>query len=559
MTAPRWGVRLVLLLAAVLGTGCSRTEPASKALPGTGQEAGAPVTGDWLRIAYQADPQSLNFVRAQDNLGKLLAQYISDTLVQYDARLQIVGRLAESWSFSPDHRVLTFHMRRGARWQDGEPVTSADAAYTAERIRDPRSQAVSRYSVFEPVERIETPDEWTLRVTYREPFATELDAWTDAPLIPRHLYEKERDFLDNPQSRAPIGCGPFRFVSWKEAQEIVLEANETYWAGRPYLDRFIIKIIPQDSTRMQALQLGEIDYLSMTPQQVVAEAKGPEFEKRFRRLTYTLPYLFYIGWNMDGSNPFFTDRRVRQAMTYALDRPGYLRTVWHGLAVPAATHITPDSWAYATEVKPYRFDPDKARLLLDEAGWRDSDGDGVRDKDGRPFAFTLLYAATGKMNDDMAASFQENLRQVGVKMELAKVEFKTFMQRLQGHRFEASMSSLNLDPDPDPYDLFHSGQIRSGSNRVSYSNPEMDRLCEEGRREFDREARRRIYARIQQLLSEEQPFTFISHPTVNVALDRRFRGVEISPLGLYLFWPGMARWWVPEAEQRFPRSRVQGR
>jgi len=543
------------LLALGLLAGCASPAPERAAAGAPGDGAESPVTGDWLRISESADPQTLNFVRAQDRLGKLLGQLVSDTLVQYDGQARIIGRLARSWEFSADRLSLTFHMRDGVRWHDGAPVTSSDAAYTIERILDPRSQAVSKRPLFETVDRIETPDPFTLRVHYSRPYAAALDAWTDAPLIPRHLYEKEPDFLDNPQCRAPVGCGPFRLVSWRPSVEVVLEANRDYWDGRPYLDRFIVKTMPQDSTRMQALKLGEIDALVMTPQQTELEARGAEFEKRMTRLTYTLPYLWYIAWNMDGACPFFTDRRVRQAMTYAIDRPGYIRSAWHGLAVAAASHIPPGSWAFASQVAPYPYDPERARALLDEAGWRDSDGDGVRDKGGAALAFTLLYPATGQTNDEAAAYFQENLRRVGARVTLAKMEFKTFLERIRNHQFQAYLAGLSLDVDPDPYDLFHSSQAKEGLNRASYSNAELDGLCERGRAEFDRERRREIYARVQQILSEDQPFTFILHPVMNVAIDRRFRGVQVSPVGLYLFWPGVSRWWVPREQQRFgPRS-----
>jgi peptide/nickel transport system substrate-binding protein len=518
--------------------------------PPAGGEAG-PVRGDWFRYAYTADPQTLNFVRAQDRVGKMLGTLITDSLVQYDERLEIVGRLAESWELSPDNRVLTFHLRQGVRWHDGRPVTSADVAYTVERIRDPASQAVSRYPLFEPIESIETPDQWTVRVVYGQPQASALDAWTDALLIPRHLYEKEADFLNNPQCRAPIGCGPFRFVSWKPSQEVVLEANDDYWDGRPHLDRFVLKIIPQDSTRMHALRLGEIDGLSMTPQQFVVDAQGEEFDERIDRRSATVLHLWYIGWNMDGSNPFFTDRRVRQAMTFALDRPGFIRNVWHGRAVPAASHIPPGSWAHAPGVEPYPFDPDRSRRLLDEAGWTDRNGDGVREKKGREFSFTLLYAATGQTNDQAAAFFQENLRQVGVRAELVKMEFKTMLDRLRSHRTEAFMSGFSLDVNPDPYDFFHSSQAKGGINHTSYSNPEMDRLCEEGRRELDTVRRKAIYRRVQEILSEDQPFTFIFHPTFNLGISRRYRNVVVSPLGIF-HWPGITHWWVPREEQLFP-------
>jgi len=552
-------------LAALCGCGGSSSTatapgaaPDSGGVPLDGASAGPPERGDCVRLVDTADPQSLNFIRATDRFSSQIAGLVTDTLVQYDAKGEVIGRVAESWSVSDDGLTWTFRIRPGVRWQDGAPVTSRDAAYTLERILDPRSRAVSRIGYFTGVVSVETPDDATFRVHYREPSVTALASWTDAPLIPRHLWEKQADFLDNPLCRAPVGCGPFRFVSWDAGRQIVLEANDGYWDGRPALDRIVFRIIPQDTTRLQALELGEVDALSLTPDQVATRADRPEFTRRFRRLTYPLPYVYYIGWNMDRSNPFFSDRRVRQAMTLALDRPGLLRDAWHGLGIAAASYITRESWAYNPALRPIPYDPAGAAALLDAAGWTDSDGDGVREKGGVPFAFTLLYAATGKMNDDTAAYFQENLRKVGVRMDLSRTEFRTMLDLVGSHRFAAFMSGLTLDADPDAFDMFHSSQARDGNNRVSYSNPEMDRLSEQGRREFDPARRRAVYARIQEILAEDQPWTFVSHPLMNVAIDRRIRGVTVSPLGLQQFWPGIAGWWVPRAEQRFPAGAAPG-
>ncbi len=506
--------------------------------------------GDTLIAAYTADPQSLNFVSATDKFSNIIARLMTDSLIYHDQHLNIIPKLAESWDISEDRKTITFHLRKNARWHDGVPVTAEDAKFTYEKIIDPSSLATNKIAQFKDVEEVSVPDPYTLKVKYKEPFSPALVAW-NVSLIPKHLFEKELDFIHSRHHDHPIGCGPFKFVQWDRTQKIVLEANDQYWDGRPYLDRIIFKIIPSEQVRFEAVLTGDIDYAILSPLNCIKDAERIEFKTRLRTFMYNPIYLWFIGWNMDGSNPFFTDKRVRQAMTYAMDREGFLRNVYFGLGKVAITDFQPDTWAFDDTIEPYPYDLERAKLLLDEAGWKDSNGNRIRDKNGIEFEFTLIFPAGSETSVQMASLFKESLERIGVKMNLIKLEWSTFSKRRKSHAFQASMSGIRKDIDPDPYEIWHSSQYENGANYGGYYNPEADKLIEEGRREFDRNKRKEIYKKLQKILHEDQPYSFLFHPSGCVAIDRRFKGVITSPAGIWQFYPSVKDWWIPASEQKY--------
>jgi len=532
---------LALLLAAVLPAGCSG-DPAP--LPRT--EIGAlPADGGWLVTVMQSDPTTLRWVEAGDRPTAQLGRLLTGSLVALDRNLDYRPRLAESWEFSQHHRVLTFHLRRDVRWHDGAPFTADDVLYTYELAVDPTTGAGRYASFFSGVESVQAVDAHTLQVTYREPNVVALQGWEALLMLPKHRGDEDT------AARTVVGTGPFRLLEWKTGQELTLVANEDYWGGRPHLQRIVFRIIPQRHTAFEALRAGEIDLALVQsedwPTAAALPQDGPLSFLRFRRL-----HLSYIAWNGDGSNPFFQDPRVRRAMTHALDREGFIRTVLNGLAQVATSPIMPETWAHRAGSQPLAYDLDAAARLLDEAGWSDHDGDGVRDRDGVAFHFTLFVYNGLSSPQQLAQLLQASLRQLGVEMEIRTLELAAFLEHLKDRDFQAQVSATALDADPDPFDFWHSSQTPLGSNRAAYVNDEMDALCEEGRSEFDPQRRALLYARVQELLQRDQPFTFLWHPEVIVGYHRRLRGIEPGPLGIWRGYPSTLEWWVPLPLQRFP-------
>ncbi len=495
-----------------------------------------------IRSYLNHDPQSLSFIGKTDYNSEVIGSLISDGLVQYDASLQIRPMLARSWELSEDQRTVTFRLREGVRWQDGRPLTARDVVFTVRKVLDPATEARSWRPQFENIVSIEAPDDLSVRVEYATPYADFLDAWR-LPIVPEHIASKDRDFLTGEFARRPVGCGAFRLAQHQPGQLLVLEANADYWGGRPSVDRISFRIIPSDRTTYEALVRGDLDvYVGVTPD-VWRESLSSPQAARLARLVYSRLGVWHIGWNLDGSNPFFTDPRVRRAMVLALDRERFIRQVVNGLAISATSTYHPDSpWADPS-VKPWPFDPAEARRLLDEVGWTDRDRDGVRDRDGTPFRFTLLLAAgPQELADRCAVWVQQSLAEIGVRMQIEKLELRAFMERRRAHAFQAAMAAFVVFPPPDQFEVYHSSSLDRGLNYGGFSDPEVDRLLEEGRRTFGFEARRQIYSRLQHRLHELEPISCLFHFSSPVLHDPRLEGIERSPLGPYLIHPGPRKW-----------------
>jgi len=374
-----------------------------------------------------------------------------------------------------------------------------------------------------------------------------LEGWR-LPIIPAHLAESGAELLTGSYAEHPVGCGPFRFLRHRRGEEIVLEANDDYWDGRPSIDRLVFRIFPDQRTAFQALLSGELDLMTVTPE-LWYSARSSEAGAALDSVLYYRLNVWQIYWNQDGSNPFFTDARVRRAMLLALDRQKFIDNVLHGLARPAVTTYHPDlPWTDPT-LAPLAYDPGEAGRLLEAAGWVDSDGDGVRERDGRRFRFTLtIHTSTQGLNDEMAAWQQQSWAEIGVAAQIEKLEWSQFRERRNAFEFEAAMAGIGFTPNPDQFELYHSSARGEGWNFVGLADPEVDRLVELGRTTWERSERERIYRELQQRLHELQPLGCLLHFATPVLHDRRLKGIVPSPLDHWRTTRGPRVWrWQPDA------------
>ncbi|NDY43422.1 peptide-binding protein [Dissulfurirhabdus thermomarina] len=516
------------------------------AVPAPGSADAGPDYGDAIVVGSIGDATTLIPMLASDATSHEIAGLILNGLVKYDADLNLVGDLAESWEVSPDGLTITFHLRHGVRWEDGAPFTSADVLFGFRTITDPKTPTAYAGDFLE-VREASAPDPYTFRVTYKRPFAPALSSWSNLVVLPRHLLEGQ-DITRAPYARHPVGLGPFRLARWRTQDRIELVANPTYFEGRPYLDRYIMRVIPDPATMFLELKSGGLDWMNLSPMQFERQTATPFFRENFRKYRYLSFSYTYLGYNL--RSPLFRDRRVRQAISYAIDKEEVVRGVLQGHGAVATGPYKPDAWFYNGRVRRYPHDPARARRLLAEAGWIDRDGDGLLDKDGRPFRFTVLTNQGNTSRALTAQIIQYRLRQVGIDMRIRTLEWTAFINDfIDKRRFEAVILGWTMGQDPDLYDIWHSSKTGEKElNFIGYRNPEVDRLLEAGRRTFDREARRRIYARIQEILAEDQPYTFLYVPMALPIVHARFRGIRPAPAGIsYNF----IRWWVPRDEQKY--------
>jgi peptide/nickel transport system substrate-binding protein len=504
-----------------------------------------PAYGDILVEGSIGDASNLIPLLATDNSSHSISGLIFNGLVKYDKDLNIVGDLAESWDISKDGLVITFRLRKGVRWHDGRPFTAEDVLFTYRLTIDPKTPTAYAGD-FLKVKKAEVLDPLTFRVTYDRPFAPALMSWSSA-VMPKHLMEG-KDVTKSPLARHPIGTGPYRFKEWKTGQKIVLVYNPDYFEGRPYIDGRVMRIIPDMATMFLELRAKGIDQMGLTPLQYTRQTENRYFRSNFRKYRYLSFAYTYMGFNLQ--NPMFADRRVRQALAYAINKEELIDGILLGLGKEATGPFKPGTWQYNPDVKRYPYDPKRARELLAEAGWRDSDGDGILDKGGQRFEFELLANQGNEVRSKTAEIIQRRLAEVGISVKIRIIEWAAFIKEfINKRRFDAVILGWTIPMDPDLYDVWHSSKTGpSELNFISYKNDEVDVLLEKGRSTFDRDERKRCYDRIQEILAEDQPYIFLYVPDALPIFNARIHGIEPAPIGIghNTIW-----WYVPKEEQKY--------
>ncbi len=531
--------RIALCLLLLLLISCGKKEDIARY-----DDAGQPAYGDTLITASIGEASNLIPILSTDSASHDVSSYVFNGLVKYDKDLNVTGDLAESWDFSPDKLSITFHLRKNVRWQDGTPFTAHDVMYTYKVTIDPKTPTAYAGD-FLLVKNAEVVDDYTFRVTYGKPFAPGLVSW-GASILPRHLLEG-KDITTSPLARRPIGTGPYKFKEWITADRIVLTANHDYFEGRPYIDRRIMRVIPDSATIFLELKNGGIDMSGLTPLQFVKQTEYAKFFQQFNKFKYLSFSYVYLGYNL--RHAFFRDKRVRQAMSYAVNKEEIIEGILMGQGVIATGPYKPDMWAYNPNVKKYPYDPEKAMALLTEAGFQKA-ADGRLYKDGKPFEFTILTNQGNDVRIRCAELIQRRFAALGITVKIRVIEWASFVNEFIDKRnFEAVLLGWTIPNDPDIYDIWHSSkQGPKELNFIGFSNSEVDDLLVKARETFSQEERKTYYWRIQEILAEEQPYTFLFIPNALIAVQKRIKGIEPAPAGIMY---NVIKWYIPEGQQRY--------
>ncbi len=504
-----------------------------------------PAYGDALIAGSIGEPSVLIPMLAGDSASHNVAGLVLNGLVKYHTDLSVIGDLAESWDISPDGLVITFHLRKGVTWTDGTEFTADDVMFGYKTIIDEKTPTPYKED-FLQVKKADVLDRYIFRVTYEKPFAPALTSWGNLVVLPKHLLEGE-NITKSDFARNPVGMGPYKLKKWTSGQDLVLDANRDYFEGRPYIDRYIYKIIPDPATMFLELQAGGIDMMGLTPIQYTKQTDTDFFRENFQKFRYPVFSYTYLGFNL--KHPWFQDKRVRQAVAHAIDKSEIVDVVLFGLGSPATGPYVPNTWPYNPDVKKYEYNLEKAKELLDAAGWKDTDKDGTVDRDGRPFEFTILTNMGNSLRKNTATIIQWKLEKIGIKTEIRLLEWSTFINEfIDKRRFQAVILGWSIGIDPDQYDIWHSSKTGEKEfNFVSYSNQEVDALLEQGRRTFNIEERKKAYYRIQKILADELPYIFLYVPDATPIVHARFKGIRPSPIGISY---NLHKWYVPKNLQR---------
>ncbi|MCI2424770.1 ABC transporter substrate-binding protein [Candidatus Acetothermia bacterium] len=462
---------------------------------------------------------------------------IHNALIELDHNLNFQPVLAKSYEISPDGLTITFHLRRGVLFHDGTPFTSADVKYTYEFYGDPANAALIR-GRFVSVDRIETPDDYTVVVHLKEPDATFLTLAATTRIVPKHYHMRVGQAV---YRTAPIGTGPFKLVEWRPAEFTLLRAFDDHFRGRPHIDYLRIDVVPEATVRAMALEMGMAD-ASIWPFLVednLRFAADPRFK------TFITASLAVNHFRINTRLPQFQDKRVRQAMMYATDRQRMIDEVFAGAAVVAHTNKSPalEFW-FNPYTRRYDFNPEKAKALLDEAGWRVGP-DGIRVKDRIRLSFTLHVFTGDVVRMPQAELMQYFLRAVGIEMLITETPAAVVTAGMRAGTKHAQLHNWTFgSTEPCLWIKLHS---RGGDNRSHWSHPRVDELLDMGRREMNLEKRRAIYWEIQEIVAEEVPFLFMMYWDWFNSWNKRVRGLPETALsGSHIFLYLMHTLWIDE-------------
>jgi peptide/nickel transport system substrate-binding protein len=530
-----------------LMSACSKGEEAAKKLNSNYDAPHSASPGGTMIDAMTGEPSGLIAMIAGESAASAIAGNIFNSLLKYDKNLDLTGELAQSWEVSADQRTITFHLKPNLKWADQRPLSSADVLFTWQKVTDDNTRTPYG-SDFKLVSKAEAPDAQTFRVTYAVPYAPALDTWAGLHILPKHLLQ-DQDINNTAFARHPVGSHYYKLSDWKNGQYLKLSRNPYASQGQANIEHLLSRIIPDKAAQFLELSADNIDSMALNPIQYARIFPSrPDLSKNIGLYKELGNSYSYMGFNLKRKP--FDDVRVRQAINYAIDKQEIIDGVLLGLGEPVASPYKPGTRWSNPKLKPYPYDPNKARALLREAGFADTNGDGILEKDGKPFSFEIL-TNQNKEREMTAVLIQRRLKEVGIEVNIRVLEWASFLGRfIKPKQFDAVVLGWSLSLDPDQYGIWHSSQQAPGQfNFISYSNPQADKLLEAGRIELNPDKRMKIYHAFSKILLEDSPVIYLSAGYGLSAIHKRVKGIS-SPAPAAGIGHNTYEWFIPKAYYR---------
>lgn len=504
-------------------------------------------TGGTLIDATIGEPSGLIYMVAGESAAGAISANIFNKLLKYNKNLDLEGELAESWQISNDQKTIIFRLKPNLKWSDGKPLTSADVLWTWQAVTDEKTRSPYA-SDYQLVKKTDTPDPLTFSVTYDQAYAPALDSWAGLQILPKHLLQGQ-DLHTTAFARKPVGSNYYKLDSWTHGENIKLSRNLSSVLGPAKIDKLVTRIIPDSSAQFLELMADNIDSMGLDPIKYARIIPArPELKQKLALYKELGNSYTYMGFNLKRKP--YDDIRVRKAINYAIDKQEIIDGVYLGLGIDIASPYKPGTRWSNPDLIPHPYDPQKAKALLKEAGFTDSDGDGVLERDGKPFSFEIL-TNQNKEREKSAVLIQRRLKDVGIQANVRAIEWASFISRfIKTGDFDVVILGWGLGLDPDQFSIWHSSQQAPGQfNFIGYNNPHIDKLLEQGRMELNPDKRQKIYHEFAKVLLEDTPIVYLSAGYGLSAIHKRVKGIDNPAPPAGLGW-NTYDWYIPEPLRR---------
>lgn len=454
--------------------------------------------------------------------------------------------LATEWEISDNKKEFTFKLREGVKWHDGEPFTAHDVKWSFEAIFDDKYKAIAIRSYYEGIEKVEVIDDYTVKFLAKNNYYKNFDTSAGLSILPRHFYEQDQDaaFFN----KTLVGTGPYKLELYKRGNRVVLQRNEDWWGFKLpdqkewNFPKIVLRFISEKNVALEMLKKGSLDFLGLQPEEYVKKAVGPKWGKdvhKVKTFNKTPKGYNFIGWNL--KHPILEDLQVRKALYHLVNRELMINKFEYGYSYPAAGPVYHESPYHDDSLEPVEYDPKKALSLLRQAGWKDTDGDNILDKviDGKKkkLSLTILEPWEGFMK--YLTVFKEDAKKAGVDINIKLIEWSSFIKLVEEKKFDAIRMAWSASVDWDPKQIWHSESIDGGSNFISYSNPEVDRLTDKARLIHDRDERIKILKKAERLIAKDVPYVWFTYKesTMYAHTDRIKKEKDTYNYGIGIsFW-----------------------
>jgi peptide/nickel transport system substrate-binding protein len=493
--------------------------PAAAAKPTQPAAQAQAQRGGTLRAGLDVDADTLDPRLSKNTSGFRVKELVFNGLVAISPDYSPVPDLAEKWD-NPDDKTWVFHLRQGIKFQDGSDLTANDVKYTYESVLDPAFNSPAR-AFYLSVDKVDATDKNTVTFTLKEPFAPFL-SYMDLAIVPQASGSKP-DF-----GTRPIGTGPFKVDTWNTGDSIDLSAFDNFYAGRANLDRVRLKVVPDNSARVVALESGDLDFVQspLSPQDVSREQSAGKLK------VDRTPAAGYTYVNLNTADPILSDKNVRQALSHLVNKQQLIDTIYKGIGKPANGPIVPGMWAYSADVPSYDYSPDKARQLLDDAGWK-AGSDGIRSKDGQKLSLVVRTHSEDPDRKQLIQVLQSEFQNVGIDATTNTVEFPAFFQDVQDGKYQVGVIGwLNLsDPDRATFRQF---TIDGTANYGKYRNEQVDGLLKQARTTLDQTKAKGLYTDAVKQIVDDAPYIFVQFQEYIAMYTPKLQGYVINPVANWL-------------------------